>query len=60
MPEGVGLKDERPTSNEKQISNTEYSITPWHDFFSADLKLKESYFSDHKPASSTLPFNIGS
>ena len=46
MPYGIVLKDERrtsnierPTSNEKQTSNTEHSTTPRRGFFSAVLIL---------------------
>ena len=46
MPYGVVLKDEhrtpnieRPTSNQKQTSNTEHSTTPRRSFFSAVLIL---------------------
>ncbi len=46
MPYGVVLKDEhrtpnieRPTSNQKQTSNTEHSTTPRRSFFSVVLIL---------------------
>ena len=39
MPYGDVLKDERPTSNDKQTSKTEHSTTPRSGLFSAVLIL---------------------